>query len=99
MIRCFFSVMDMTIFFFKKKTADEMRISYWNADVCSSDLRIQALCRDERLKLEAVTESINEYHFTQREPLREIIVSALKEKPKILQIGRASCRERVCQYV
>src|SRR3546814_12033162 len=27
------------IFFFKQKTADEMRISDWSSDVCSSDLR------------------------------------------------------------
>src|SRR3546814_8490297 len=26
-------------FFFKQKTADEMRISDWSSDVCSSDLR------------------------------------------------------------
>src|SRR3546814_7662515 len=28
----------MFIFFFKQKTADEMRISDWSSDVCSSDL-------------------------------------------------------------
>src|SRR3546814_9955933 len=28
------------IFFFKQKTAYEMRISDWSSDVCSSDLRI-----------------------------------------------------------
>src|SRR3546814_10127516 len=28
------------IFFFKQKTAYEMRISDWSADVCSSDLRL-----------------------------------------------------------
>src|SRR3546814_10644671 len=27
------------IFFFRQKTADEMRISDWSSDVCSSDLR------------------------------------------------------------
>src|SRR3546814_6703861 len=27
------------IFFYKQKTADEMRISDWSSDVCSSDLR------------------------------------------------------------
>src|SRR3546814_7422958 len=27
-------------FFFKQKTADEMRISDWSSDVCSSDLQI-----------------------------------------------------------
>src|SRR3546814_9696521 len=31
---CFFSV----FFFFKQKTAYEMRISDWSSDVCSSDL-------------------------------------------------------------
>src|SRR3546814_952155 len=29
----------MIIFFFKQKTAYEMRISDWSSDVCSSDLR------------------------------------------------------------
>src|SRR3546814_3933431 len=28
----------MLVFFFKQKTADEMRISDWSSDVCSSDL-------------------------------------------------------------
>src|SRR3546814_1696260 len=33
------------IFFFKQKTAYEMRISDWSSDVCSSDLwRARALC-------------------------------------------------------
>src|SRR3546814_310244 len=31
-------------FFFKQKTAYEMRISDWSSDVCSSDLRIGLLC-------------------------------------------------------
>src|SRR3546814_6886838 len=30
----------MTFFFFKQKTAYEMRISDWSSDVCSSDLKI-----------------------------------------------------------
>src|SRR3546814_5417365 len=34
---CFF-------FFFKQKTAYEMRISDWSSDVCSSDLRRQSAC-------------------------------------------------------
>src|SRR3546814_18309455 len=32
-----------TFFFFKQKTAYEMRISDWSSDVCSSDLQITAL--------------------------------------------------------
>src|SRR3546814_3630582 len=31
----------MMFFFFKQKTAYEMRISDWSSDVCSSDLRIE----------------------------------------------------------
>src|SRR3546814_7632366 len=48
-------VMLMCFFFFKQKTAYEMRISDWSSDVCSSDLlaqhligrlhRMKALCR------------------------------------------------------
>src|SRR3546814_7305187 len=35
-------------FFFKQKTAYEMRISYWSSDVCSSELRarVKALSKD-----------------------------------------------------
>src|SRR3546814_3193893 len=32
----------MFFFFFKQKTAYEMRISDWSSDVCSSDLRLLA---------------------------------------------------------
>src|SRR3546814_10541130 len=31
----------MVVFFFKQKTAYEMRISDWSSDVCSSDLTVQ----------------------------------------------------------
>src|SRR3546814_5773253 len=35
----------MCFFFFKQKTAYEMRISDWSSDVCSSDLGSLPLCR------------------------------------------------------
>src|SRR3546814_13005316 len=43
------------VFFFKQKTAYEMRISDWSSDVCSSDLRRAAVARgalfiDERYR-------------------------------------------------
>src|SRR3546814_7825955 len=34
----FFALCQIFIFFFKQKTAYEMRISDWSSDVCSSDL-------------------------------------------------------------
>src|SRR3546814_4913697 len=43
---CFF-------FFFKQKTAYDMRISDWSSDVCSSDLRRQGLAEQIALKLVA----------------------------------------------
>src|SRR3546814_5107077 len=38
MCRCFWIVILLFLFFFKQKTAYEMRISDWSSDVCSSDL-------------------------------------------------------------
>src|SRR3546814_4118086 len=44
----------MVFFFFKQKTAYEMRISDWSSDVCSSDLRHGAV--GERTKRAAAVE-------------------------------------------
>src|SRR3546814_4073933 len=38
---CFVLVIRLCIFFFKQKTAYDMRISDWSSDVCSSDLRLK----------------------------------------------------------
>src|SRR3546814_2383101 len=45
------------IFFFKQKTAYEMRISDWSSDVCSSDLEIVAYLKTQGAPqyLEAIT--------------------------------------------
>src|SRR3546814_10736706 len=40
-VECFLLMIDLMFFFFKQKTAYEMRISDWSSDVCSSDLRPQ----------------------------------------------------------
>src|SRR3546814_7819508 len=40
------------VFFFKQKTAYEMRISDWSSDVCSSDLAVTP-----------VPDTLSEYHF------------------------------------
>src|SRR3546814_5393410 len=84
------------LFFFKQKTAYEMRISDWSSDVCSSDLDILALL-DVRA-LQADDERDREVHFLGRgdDALGDDI--ALHDAAKD-EIGRASCRERVCQYV
>src|SRR3546814_5896820 len=94
-------------FFCKQKTAYEMRISDWSSDVCSSDLveslggravAIQADSASEPALREAVREAANtlgglDIFVSNAGILRVGHVGAF---PKI---GRASCRERVCQYV
>src|SRR3546814_2205661 len=95
-------------FCFKQKTAYEMRISDWSSDVCSSDLRfligynkrkdaahndirwlawhIEALNRQKRLP------SFNEMMGVAPKAMDEDEIEKMLD-----QIGRASCRERVCQ--
>src|SRR3546814_1553854 len=90
---CFF-------FFFKQKTAYEMRISDWSSDVCSSDLE-----RAQHLNVAMLGAVVpheeggadrTEAESEDRQPLH-----ALRHHRRLpeQEIGRASCRERVCQYV
>src|SRR3546814_2578527 len=83
-------------FFFKQKTAYEMRISDWSSDVCSSDLI--ALNQGS-----AMTEPVLARFFDGAggSILRDdmILAPGAGEQIATEEIGRASCRERVCQYV
>src|SRR3546814_1570587 len=91
-------------FFFKQKTAYEMRISDWSSDVCSSDLDA---CdgAPEGFKHAPVNSRGNpEVRFALEVYLEDctgcgICVEVCPAHSSREQIGRASCRERVCQYV
>src|SRR3546814_6838497 len=86
-------------FFFKQKTAYEMRISDWSSDVCSSDLRPQDL-RDDRMEgtQPATVSGGGGQRDVDRTP--PCLWSAeVTDRAGAREIGRASCRERVCQYV
>src|SRR3546814_10755436 len=74
------------VFFFKQKTAYEMRISDWSSDVCSSDLLL------DQARGYFGHDSVLSFIFVG--PARQ---AAARTAPG--KIGRASCRERVCQYV
>src|SRR3546814_9189356 len=76
------------IFFFKQKTAYEMRISDWSSDVCSSDLGGGG---------EAALAGESVAAFDQRVGGADRL--QLVQQCGQVEIGRASCRERVCQYV
>src|SRR3546814_2890138 len=88
-------------FFFKQKTAYEMRISDWSSDVCSSDLfvRLREIPVGRELHL------VQQGFPVDSRPVRLVDVGplSLDKVPVLLrlveEIGRASCRERVCQYV
>lgn len=52
----------------------------------------QQLCTEENLKLEAVDQMIADYKFSGKEPLRETVLSACNEKPKLLERKKTSAR-------
>src|SRR3546814_10120875 len=93
------------VFFFKQKTAYEMRISDWSSDVCSSDLALGdavGLDRGDR------------HHRVDRGHVHDGAGAAVgarallhhlarrrlaAEEDALEEIGRASCREGVWKYV
>src|SRR3546814_5991778 len=111
----------VVVFFFKQKTAYEMRISDWSSDVCSSDLLRRArIAVDGRSviaerPLYLMLNKPRGLVTTRRDPQeRGTVYDCLPpdlpflspvgrldkaSEGLLLKIGRASCRERVCQYV
>src|SRR3546814_9502361 len=93
-INCF----GVVFFFFKQKTAYEMRISDWSSDVCSSDLyRWYGMAylageHSVRPNMDVVWELLKRSDL-------EGALALTREFDALAEIGRASCRERVCQYV
>src|SRR3546814_15660689 len=124
----------MLFFFFKQKTAYEMRISDWSSDVCSSDLAIdyvndhdrplglyyfgQDKSEEERVLTRTISGgvTVNDvlFHNAMEDlPFGGVGPSGMGNYHGIdgfrtfsharagyrQQIGRASCRARVCQSV
>src|SRR3546814_8564269 len=95
-------------FFFKQKTAYEMRISDWSSDVCSSDLENLLAMPGTRYFGETILvhefshaifdamETADPALFAQ---VRKAYAQAMAKHLWDGQIGRASCRDRVCKYV
>src|SRR3546814_4504321 len=96
-----------SFFFFKQKTAYEMRISDWSSDVCSSDLmhsdHSRMLANIVSFCSSTCTRTANSASQTIRKNTTNLMGTnsgfSLRAKLLVEQIGRASCRERVCQYV
>src|SRR3546814_6570655 len=95
-----------TVLLFKQKTAYEMRISDWSSDVCSSDLQCAETTRIARgLPMDspiARQPSVQAFDW-----MAFIGLPCPKKMAGVLsgiatytgEIGRASCRDRVCPYV
>src|SRR3546814_10462038 len=85
-------------FFFKQKTAYEMRISDWSSDVCSSDLGGSSYYA---APAPPPTPGRGMPQTKKLSPSWKKFFSrwAAPDVVNNFKIGRASCRERVCQYV
>src|SRR3546814_4772537 len=103
-------------FFFKQKTAYEMRISDWSSDVCSSDL-IGDPTVNRMVRRAREVWGVGAYYQLNVMSVRGTYSADLARAGKVnlpenddwirqiaakarlvVEIGRASCRERVCQY-
>src|SRR3546814_4741502 len=97
---CFVSALLICVFFFfKQKTAYEMRISDWSSDVCSSDLLVPETRKPASVPEDGCgVRAAPGFRATgSRNPVPRLAhyVSVFQSHR---QIGRASCRERVWQY-
>src|SRR3546814_5216241 len=90
---------------FKQKAAYELRISDWSSDVCSSDLLRADLLLSQPAAGAALVDRLKERGL-------RMVVEKVEDEDALIevmelgidcaqgyQIGRASCRARVCQYV
>src|SRR3546814_3129008 len=99
----------MLSFCFKQRTAYEMRISDWSSDVCSSDLPDMGAAWVERLPVSrfhgvgpVTARKMASLGIETGADLRDRSLAFLQRdfgSCRLWKSGRASCRERVCQYV
>src|SRR3546814_9406429 len=127
-----FVVIAVVFFFFKQKTAYEMRISDWSSDVCSSDLDqsedslaialefsqplvgtqdfdelvgfTEAMAKPSSWSLDDSGKILRYPHVSPNQDFTvkvsgELLAADGTRLGRAVEIGRASCRERVCQYV
>src|SRR3546814_16210710 len=76
-------------FFFKQRTAYEMRISDWSSDVCSSDLNWPA---------DPFPHARHQRHRRGQRARRDRVGLRSRRRRARLH-GTATCRDSVCQYV
>src|SRR3546814_2511881 len=100
-----FDAVRLCFFCFKQKTAYEMRISDWSSDVCSSDLLLATRSQPAGDRRKAPRLHARSAPCLTRAAAgagmkaRTALFAGSVAFAVLATIGRASCRERVCQYV
>src|SRR3546814_7808555 len=101
----------VSMFFFKQKAAYEVRISDWSSDVCSSVLVLLGALFSLLLSPWLTGTVFVAVRAHTVPGFTALLVGGLKEYgrffrlllwallPMGIEIGRASCRARVCRYV
>src|SRR3546814_1799230 len=96
-------------FFFKQKTAYEMRISDWSSDVCSSDLShhdcgwtaLRAAACNNHLPVVQVDRSLNFFKKTCLSPRYRSLIYCSSNRPDERRVGKecvSTCRSRSSPY-
>src|SRR3546814_10525851 len=92
------------LFYFKQKTAYELRISDWSSDVCASDLSLLADPKERAEHLMLLDLGRNDVgRVSARGSVRVTDSFTVERYSHVMhivsnvEIGRASRRERVCQ--
>src|SRR3546814_2766823 len=87
---CNLSVISCFIFFFKQKTAYEMRISDWSSDVCSSDLGFLCAFRRGAAEMRQIAPSRPRTASISRAPT----IARRSEERRVGQECVSTCRSR-----
>src|SRR3546814_18590827 len=86
----------MYVFFYKKKTAYEMRISDWSSDVCSSDLTGQPQQQAEHAGLaEDLEHDLVRVERRARAPGRDFLRLRIAGRERIAEVARTDAVDRV----
>src|SRR3546814_9400430 len=91
-----FLLMLFLVFFFKQKTAYEMRISDWSSDVCSSDLGCQLI--ETILVRAARFRAPESADFIDRRPMVVIVPDRRSEERRVGKECVSTCRSRWSPY-
>src|SRR3546814_4174521 len=91
--------LDFFFFFFKQKTAYEMRISDWSSDVCSSDLGAHLCLRRTAVNALKLTEHAGERVLRLNRPAGDLLDKLARSEER--RVGKecvSTCRSRWSPY-